>query len=45
MKINIGGIEIMRNENVNKKICFDGIVANIDLTKNLDKNIIKKIKI
>jgi|TARA_B110000977_G_scaffold115946_1_gene149799 alpha-ketoglutarate-dependent 2,4-dichlorophenoxyacetate dioxygenase len=37
------GIKIMRIEILNKKICFGGIVSNIDLTKDLDKNIIKKI--
>ena len=33
----------MRIDILNKKIGFGGIVSNIDLTKNLDKNIIKKI--
>ena len=33
----------MRIDILNKKIGFGGIVSNIDLTKNLDQNIIKKI--
>ena len=32
------GIKIMRIEILNKKICFGGIVSNIDLTKDFDKN-------